>query len=128
MKKIIKIGDSKTKIFGKEFTLDLYDCDSEKIRSAKKIKEYVNKLCKVMNVTPYGKPLVKRFALHVGHAAGYSMVQLIETSLLSGHFSELWNRAYLNMFSCGDYNEEKITEFSIKFFKAKKFKKRLVIR
>lgn len=128
MKKEIKVGDPKTKIFGKELVIDLYDCDPKTIRSGKMLKEYAISLCKVMNVKPYGKTVVKRFALHIGHAAGYSLVQLIESSLLSGHFSELWNRAYLNMFSCNDFDEEKATQFAIKFFKAKKAKIKVTIR
>ena len=128
MPKKIKIGDPKTKIYGKEMTLDLYDCNPQTIRSAKKLAEYVKKLCKVVEVKPYGKSIIKRFALHIGHAAGYSLVQLIESSLLSGHFSELWNRAYLNMFSCNDFDDKKVTEFAVKFFKAKSFKKKVSIR
>ena len=81
-----------------------------------------------MEVKPFGPTVVKRFALHIGHAAGYSMMQLIESSLVSGHFSELWNRAYLNLFSCNDYNEKKVVDFSIKFFKAKKSKVKVTIR
>ena len=128
MPKKIKMGNPDTKIYGKEVTLDLYDCDPKTIRSAKKLSEYVKNLCKVVEVKPYGKAIIKRFALHIGHAAGYSFVQLIESSLLSGHFSELWNRAYLNMFSCNDFNDKKATEFSVKLFKAKSFKKKVSIR
>lgn len=127
MKKI-KIGDQKTKIYGKELSIDLYDCDPETIKSAKKLKEYVAKLCKVLEVKPFGPTTVKRFALHIGHAAGYSLVQLIESSLLSGHFSEMWNRAYLNMFSCNDFDDKKAVDFAMKFFKAKRAKVKRNVR
>jgi S-adenosylmethionine/arginine decarboxylase-like enzyme len=127
MKKI-KIGDPKTKIYGKELSIDLYDCDPEIIKSAKKLKEYVATLCKVLEVKPFGPTTVKRFALHIGHAAGYSLVQLIESSLLSGHFSEMWNRAYLNMFSCNDFDDEKAVAFAKEFFKAKRAKVKRNVR
>jgi len=116
------------KVFGKELIIDLYDCDPKIIRSAKKIKEYATKICREIKVKPYGKAIIKRFALHLDHAAGYSLVQLIESSLVSAHFSELWNRVYINLFSCKDFNHKKAIEFSRKFFKGKILKQRVFIR
>jgi len=37
-----KIKNQKSKIYGKELILDLYDCDPKIIRSKKKIGEYSN--------------------------------------------------------------------------------------
>ena len=116
------------KFFGKELIIDLYDCDPKIIRSAKKIKEYAAGICREMKVRPYGKTIVKRFALHLDHAAGYSLVQLIESSLVSAHFSELWNRVYINLFSCKDFNHKKAIEFSKKFFKGKILRQKVSIR
>ncbi|PIP24138.1 MAG: S-adenosylmethionine decarboxylase [Candidatus Nealsonbacteria bacterium CG02_land_8_20_14_3_00_37_10] len=123
-----KIKNQKSKIYGKELTLDLYDCDPKIIRSKKKILEYSNKLCDLMKVKKYGKPIIERFALHLDYAAGYSLVQLIESSLVSGHFSELWNGAYINIFSCKDFDDKKAAAFTKKFFDAKIIKKRTLIR
>ena len=116
------------KIYGKELILDLYDCNPESIRSKKKILEYSNKLYKLIKVKKYGKPIIERFALHLKQAAGYSLVQLIESSLVSGHFSELWNRAFINIFSCKNFDNKKAANFTKKFFNAKKIKERVLIR
>ena len=51
--------------------------------------------------------------------AGYSMTQLIETSLISGHFANKTNAAYLDIFSCKYYEPSVVEEFSRKFFGAK---------
>ena len=118
----------KNTIFGKELILDLSDCDSKAIRSKKKILEYSNQLCKLIKVKKYGKPIIERFALNLEHATGYSLAQLIETSLLSGHFSELWDKAYINIFSCKDFNHKKAAAFTKKFFNAKKVKETIIIR
>ena len=118
----------KKKIYGKELILDLMDCDPKIIRSKKKILEYSNKLCDLIKVKKYGKPLIERFALHIDFAAGYSLVQLIESSSISAHFSELWNRAFINIFSCKLFDDKKATDFTKKFFKAKKIKNRVLIR
>ena len=76
--------------FGQELTLNIENCDSEIIRSKEKLLEYIDKLCNLINMKKYGKPFAERFALHSNFAAGYSVSQMIETSLISGHFSELW--------------------------------------
>lgn len=118
----------KTKRYGQELILDLYDCNPKIIRSKKKILDYSNKLCKLIKVKKYGKPIIERFAFHIDYAEGFSLVQLIESSLLSGHFSELWNKAFINIFSCELFDDKKATDFTKKFFNAKKIKRRLIIR
>ena len=46
------------------------------------------------------------------------MVQLIETSLISGHFANDTNSAYLDIFSCKGYDPAVVEEFSKNFFGA----------
>lgn len=121
-------GTKLKRVYGKELILDLYDCDPKIIRSKRKILEYSNQLCNLIKVKKYGKPIVERFALHIDHAAGYSLVQLIESSLISGHFSELWNRVCINIFSCKNFDDKKAAAFTKKFFNAKKVKNRVLIR
>ena len=47
------------------------------------------------------------------------MTQLIETSLISGHFANDTNRAYLDIFSCKGYDPAVVETFSKKFFRAR---------
>lgn len=124
----LKTNETNKKIYGKELILDLYDCDPKIIRSKKNFLEYLNKICDLIKVKKYGKPICKRFALHLEHVAGYSLVQLIESSSITGHFSELWNRAFINIFSCKLFDDKIVTSFTKKFFKAKKIKNRILIR
>ena len=65
----------------------------------------------------YGKCQIVHFG--EGRVAGYSMIQLIETSLISGHFANDTNRAYLDIFSCKGYDPAVVEEFSRKFFGAR---------
>jgi S-adenosylmethionine decarboxylase len=116
------------KIFGQELILDLSGCNPRTVKSKKKILEYSNKICRLIKVKKYGQPIIERFALHLDHAAGYSLIQLIESSLVSGHFSELWNRAYINIFSCKNFDDKKAAAFTKKFFNAKKIKRINLIR
>jgi len=116
------------KVYGKELILDLEDCDPKIIRSKKKISEYSNQLCNLIKVKKYGKAIIERFGFGKDFTAGYSLVQLLESSAVTGHFSELWNKAFINIFSCKLFDEKKAIDFTKKFFKAKKVKKRVLIR
>ena len=108
----------KNNYWGLSSSVDLYDCDPEIIRSAEKIKEYVIELCKLIDMKRFGECTVVNFG-EDEKVAGYSMTQLIETSLISGHFANKTNAAYLDIFSCKYYEPSVVEEFSRNFFKAK---------
>jgi len=116
------------KTYGVELILDLYGCDQKTIRSRKKLSEFVDNLCALIKMKKYGKPSIPHFGLKNPHTAGYSLIQFIETSSITGHFSELWNSAYINIFSCKQFNTEKAANFTKKFFGAKRMKKRVILR
>ena len=98
--------------FGQELILNLYDCDLTKISSAKEIKTFVIELCdRVIHMKRYGKPLIPHFGHDSPITSGYSLVQLIETSSVTAHFSELKKSVYLNIFSCAWFDAKKTTTF-----------------
>jgi S-adenosylmethionine/arginine decarboxylase-like enzyme len=98
-------------------SLDLYDCNPETIRDADKIKKYVVDLCRLIDMKRFGECQVVHFG-EEDRVAGYSMIQLIETSLISGHFANLTNSAYIDIFSCKVYDPDTVAEFTQKFFEA----------
>jgi len=116
------------KIFGYELVLDLYECDKDIISSKNKLQEYIDKLCKLIKMKKYGKTLLPYFGEKAAYTKGYSLVQLIETSSITGHFSDFWGMAYINIFSCRKYNKDLAKRFTSKFFKAKRTKTRFLIR
>ena len=50
--------------------------------------------------------------------SGYSMTQLIETSLISGHFANQSDAAYIDIFSCKAYPPYVAAAFAKEFFEA----------
>ena len=58
----------------------------------------------------YGAPVLQHFAEHVPEAAGYSLVQLIETSAITGHFCDVSGDAYIDIFSCKDFDADAAIE------------------
>ena len=109
---------NKDELWGMSLSLDLYDCNPDTIRDADKIKEYVKELCdNVINMKRYGECQVVHFG-DDPKVTGFSMTQLIETSLVSGHFANNTNAAYLDIFSCKWYNVREVKRFSKRFFEA----------
>ncbi len=113
--------------WGKSTSIDLYDCDPELIRSADEIKRFVYELCDLIEVTRFGECTVVHFGERE-EIAGYSMTQLIETSLVSGHFANKTNTAYLDVFSCKYYDPEIVAAKAKEFFKAKEVRLNSVLR
>lgn len=99
-------------------SLDLKDCAPGKIRSKDVLHTYVLELCTLIDMKRFGDPQIVHFG-HSEEVEGFSMTQLIETSLISGHFANKTNTAYLDIFSCKVYDPEKAAKFSQDFFEAK---------
>ncbi len=116
------------KIFGYELILDLHDCDFEVMRSRIKLKEYVDKLCPLIDMVKYGSTLLKYFGTNKPHTKGYSLLQFIETSSITAHFSEHWRISYINIFSCKPFNPIMAKKFTKEFFKASRVKARFLVR
>ena len=98
-------------------SVDLYGCNPETIRDAELIKRFVVELCELIDMKRFGECQVVHFGQDE-RVAGYSMIQLIETSLISGHFANQSNAAYLDIFSCKSYEPDEVAEFSRTFFEA----------
>lgn len=117
------------KMFGQELIINLYDCDLDKISSYNEIKKFVIELCdRVICMKRFGEPLIPHFGHDNPISSGYSLVQLIETSSVTAHFSEYKRSVYLNIFSCAWFDAAKTTSFCQKFFGAKRAQTKLIKR
>lgn len=106
-----------TDAWGLATAVDLKKCNPETIRDADKIREFVVQLCELIDMKRFGETQVVHFGPN-DRVAGFSMTQLIETSLISGHFANDTNAAYLDIFSCKEYPPEVMAEFCKDFFEA----------
>ena len=102
-------------VWGMASSIDIYHCNPETIRDAEAIRRFVVELCDLIEMRRFGETQVVHFG-EDERVAGYSMVQLIETSLISGHFANLTNAVYLDVFSCKPYDPETVREFAERFF------------
>ena len=114
-------------LWGLATSIDIYNCDPDKIRDADAIRRFVAELCELIEMRAYGETIVVHFG-EEERVAGYSMVQLIETSLISAHFANLTNAVYLDVFSCKLYDPATVADFAQAFFGGTHYLKRTTPR
>ncbi len=107
---------SKNKMWGQHLVLDLSGCPKEKISDGENILAWGRELVKAIDMVAYGKPQLEHFATHKTETAGYTFVQLIETSNICAHFAENLGEVYIDIFSCRDFDEQKALEVTKQFF------------
>lgn len=112
--------------WGKVVIIDLYGCNEKYIRNKSKIEEFVTSLCKRIKMERLGPTNIKRFGK--GNLKGYSAIQFIQTSSITMHFDETENRAFIDIFSCKNFDSKIAEKFSREFFEAQRSKRKLFLR
>jgi S-adenosylmethionine decarboxylase len=106
-----------TEYWGISSSIDLYECDLGLMQNADAIREFVRILCDRIQMKRYGETQVVYFG-EDPRVTGFSMTQLIETSLISAHFADASCAIYLDVFSCASYEPKDVAEFAKEYFKA----------
>ncbi|HZU17292.1 MAG TPA: S-adenosylmethionine decarboxylase [Candidatus Dormibacteraeota bacterium] len=118
-----------TEPFGWELLLDLYECDRQAIQDEAGIRRFVEQLCdEILHMRRVGEPLLLHFGEADPKTAGYSAVQLIETSSVVAHFSEERGSVYLDVFSCRRFDPDQIIRFASRTFQAGRCRSQFVTR
>ena len=119
--------DSRLAYWGLSSSIDLYGCDLGLMQDAQAIKDFVHQLCDGIKMRRYGDTQIVHFG-DDPRVTGFSMTQLIETSLISAHFSDASCAIYLDVFSCAPYEPEDVARFAAELFKADRRHLRVVVR
>ena len=114
--------------WGYHLILDCKSGDKKLISDKQNIKNFVVELVDRINMVSFGEPTVEHFASHDEKKAGFSLVQLIETSSIVGHFIDSSGDFYLDVFSCKEFEIEKVTECVDEFFSPLETKSRYLLR
>jgi len=113
--------------WGLAASIDLHACKGETIRDAEMIKRFTVDLCELIGMKRFGECTVVNFG-EDERVAGFSMTQLIETSLISAHFANATDTAYLDVFSCKFYDPVQTAEFAKAFFEAADYTLNVTLR
>lgn len=119
---------SEEESWGYHLILDCKACDIPTISSYEQLDKFTRELVSAIGMKAYGDPLLKHFAEHNPEAAGYSLLQFIETSSITGHFVEKNGDAYLDIFSCKPYEVETALKVVQEHLNPKNIKKTYLIR
>ena len=119
--------ETRTDCWGVSSCIDLYDCDLTLMQDESEIKRFVRELCDRIKMRRFGETQVVCFG-DDPRVTGFSMTQLIETSLISAHFADNLQAIYLDVFSCAPYDPDEAAAFAARFFRAQRTKVQVVKR
>ncbi len=117
---------NKLKPWGKSVAIDLHDCDHDCLTDPDLLREFVGSMIKTVDMVAHGPCYVDRFG--EGDIEGYSAMQFIKTSAITVHLDEVGNRAFIDIFSCKDFDGDKAAQYSKEFFRAKRVKSTVLVR
>jgi S-adenosylmethionine decarboxylase len=112
--------------WGYHLMLDCAGCDQYAIADAEVITAFAKHLVKDIDMVAYGEPQVVRFGS--GNKAGYTLVQLIETSNICAHFVEEDNTMYLDVFSCKEFDHNTVIKLVKQYFDAVRIRPSFITR
>ena len=119
------------KPFGTHLILDADDCQG-KINDRKHIQSFINTLVEEMGMKKVGETIFEYFEDNDYNRerdiVGYSVVQIISLSNITIHINEISKTVYLDVFTCGDFDDTKIGLIFSDYFQAQKIKKRILTR
>ena len=93
---------------------DCAGCNILSITDKKKIQNFASELVKSIDMVPFDRPYIVRFG-H-GNKAGFTLVQLIETSTITGHFCESTGDAFIDVFSCKHFDPATAADVVNRYF------------
>jgi S-adenosylmethionine/arginine decarboxylase-like enzyme len=107
--------------WGYHLLLDCAELNHDCITSENTIYNFAKRLVQDIDMVAYGEPQIVEFGS--GNKAGYTLVQLIETSNIVAHFvpddGMGGNAMYLDVFSCKEYDDQIVIKLVKEFFGAK---------
>ena len=112
--------------WGYHLMLNARACLGSTIRSKQTIHDFTTTLVKKIDMVPYGPPQIVMFG--TGNKAGYTLVQLIETSNICAHFVEETDDMYLDVFSCKNFNPEVVRKIVMDSFEPTSIDTKMVLR
>jgi S-adenosylmethionine/arginine decarboxylase-like enzyme len=113
------------KSWGYHLILDCSGCQD--IDDKDQIYNFVKDLIQQIDMIAHGEPVIE-YLLPGEPNQGYSLMQLITTSNICGHFMELDGTAYFDVFSCKEFNPATVKKVVKHYFNPKKIKSKLIKR
>ena len=102
--------------WGQHLILDLAGCPRERLICKDNLTRWVSALIESIEMKAYGEPVIEHFATHSHDAAGFTLLQMIETSNISAHFAENIGQVYIDIFSCKSFDNDTAKKVCAEYF------------
>jgi S-adenosylmethionine decarboxylase len=113
--------------WGYHLMLDCSGCEIAKISSRENIYNFIKDLVKRIDMQAHGEPVIE-YLLSGDPKQGYSLMQLITTSNICGHFIELDGTAYFDVFSCKTFDIDQVKKTVEDYFSPGKIRVNFITR
>jgi hypothetical protein len=117
-----------SEFWGKHYLLDCKSCVKFSIKSRSNIEYFVKALVEKIDMKAYGDPIIEHFATHDPAKGGFTLCQMIETSLIDGHFVDETGDAYISVHSCKDFDNEVVKHIVNHYFSPISIKETVIFR
>lgn len=111
--------------WGYHLMLDCSGCKNIDKRDV--IYKFTKDLIERIDMTAHGEPIIE-YLLPGDPKQGYSLLQLITTSNIAGHFMELDGTAYFDVFSCKTFDIEIVKQVVHEYFQPGKMRVNFITR
>jgi S-adenosylmethionine/arginine decarboxylase-like enzyme len=114
--------------WGYHAMFDCAACDRDRVTDRNNIYQFIKELVPAIDMVAYGEPTIEHFAAHAEDKAGFSFVQMIETSSITGHLVDHNGDAYIDIFSCKTVDVKVAEDMIVKYFNPKKVRLNFITR
>lgn len=115
------------KPWGYNLLMEIRGCELEVMQSKEKLQEYVIKLCKLIDMVRFGDCIIHG-PFGEGNKSGLSLIQMIETSNITGHFADDEKISFIDIFSCKPYDINKVIAYTLECFSSTECVSHYVLR
>lgn len=116
------------KTWGKHLLIDAYGIEEKKLKNRQAILNLLRGLPKKFKMRPLGNAAVKKVASDLYSDWGLSGFVMLYESHISLHTWPEDGYAAMDIYSCKDFDHDKMVKFLKNFWAAKKIKTKVVIR
>ena len=114
--------------WGYHLIVDCSKCDKKKVKDLNHIKKFIDSVVKTCKMKKLGNLKVENLQDGDKKLYGYSVVQLIHTSSIVCHLMDLTGDVYIDIFSCKEFDIDKVIYVINTFFLPQKMNKHFFLR
>lgn len=112
--------------WGYHLMLDCSGCNNN-IKNKEQIYNFTKELVAAIDMVAHGEPIIEHLLPDTDNS-GFSLMQLITTSNICAHFVDSNNSAYIDIFSCKNFDIEIAKSIVEKYFDPKHSKINFITR